>query len=63
MTKTPGTHPSEDKSQQPRQEETPTPTERSSIANEDHTTVREKLSSEQRGPSKPDNDNTTKPGL
>lgn len=48
MPKTPGTRADDDATQQPRQTETPTKTERSSVANEDHTKAREKLAEETR---------------
>lgn len=49
---TPGAHDDDDTSQQPRQNETPTPRERTAIAKEDRKDVREKLSDQERNAAK-----------
>ncbi|HML28843.1 MAG TPA: hypothetical protein PKE16_08400 [Hyphomicrobium sp.] len=52
MPKTPGTHADDDASQQPRQTETPSASERRAIAKEDHTKARQKLAREKGGAAK-----------
>ncbi len=62
MAKTPGTHSTDDKSQQPRQTETPSPRERSAIANEDRTRARDKLAAGQRNHARKHNHKVAKSG-
>lgn len=51
--KTPGTHADDDRSQQPRQTETPAKPEKSAIDSEDHARARDKLVEEKCAPKKP----------